>query len=110
MEDGQDSTVTHRVQKFVGVPACGESASFGFTISNNAANQQIRIIERRAVSMRECVSQLAAFMDGARGFGRDMTRNATGKRELREQALHAVFALSDVGVDLRVSTLEIRVG
>src|ERR1700730_5286711 len=60
--------------------------------------------------MRQRVAQFAAFVDGAGSLGSDVAREAAGKRELLEQALHALFVLSDVGVDLRVGAFEVGVG
>src|SRR5204862_230130 len=51
-----------------------------------------------------------AFVNGARGFGRDVARNAAGETELLEEPLHPLGILGDVWIDLAVSAFEVGVG
>ena len=52
----------------------------------------------RRLGVQQRVAQFTAFVDGAGRLRRDMAGNASGKRELRKQALHAFFVARDVGI------------
>ena len=49
-------------------------------------------------------------MNGTGCFRRGMTRNAAGKRELREQTLHSCLVLGHVRIQFAVGALEVSVG
>src|SRR5262249_34972129 len=63
-----------------------------------------------AMRVQHRIAKFAAFVYGARGFGRAVAGNAAGKGELREQAFYALGILSDIGVELAVRSFEISVG
>ena len=63
------------------MPARGQRPGFGLAVADDAGDDQIGIVERRAVRVRERVSELAAFVDRSRRLRRDMARNAA--RETR---------------------------
>ena len=92
------------------MPAGRQRAGLGLAVADHAGDDQVRIVEGRAVGVRERIAQLAALVDRARRLGRDVAGNAAGKRELREQPLHPLFVLRDVRIHLAVGALEIRVG
>src|ERR1041385_6651700 len=92
------------------MPACGQGASLRFSIADDAGYQQIRIIERGAKSVGQCIAQLPAFMNRAGCFGRDMAGNPARKRELFEELLHSRFVLRNVWIDLAVSAFEVGIG
>ena len=79
MQDGQYGTVMSRVQKLVRVPGGSKRTCFGLAIANDAADDEIRIVERCTKRMRECVSQFAAFMNRTRSLGRDVTADTARK-------------------------------
>ena len=56
--------------------------------------------------MRERIAKLAALVDGARSFGRDVGRDAAGEGELLEELLHTLLVAGDVGVDLLIAAVE----
>ena len=60
--------------------------------------------------MRKCIAEFAAFVDGTRGFRRDVTGNAAGKGKLGEQFFHPRFVPGNVRIHLAVSALQIGVG
>src|SRR5215204_3910354 len=60
--------------------------------------------------MDEGVAELAALVDGAGGFRRDVARDPAGKRELAKQAPQPLLVAADVWIDLGVGALEIAVG
>ncbi len=49
MKDRQDCAVALWIEEFVGVPARGEGAGFGFTIADDAGDDQIGVVEGGAV-------------------------------------------------------------
>src|SRR5208283_5012596 len=59
--------------------------------------------------MTQRVAEFAALVDRAGAFGRDVTRNAARKGELNEEPAQPRLILRDVGIDLAVRSLEIRV-
>ena len=110
MKDGQNRAVGGGVEELVRVPACGEGAGFGFAIANDTSDEQVGVVERRAVGMDEGVAELAALMDGAGGFGRDVAGNAKRPTELAEETLDAVGVLLYRRVKLSVGTFKVGVG
>jgi hypothetical protein len=63
MESWEHRSVMHRIEKLVGMPAGGKRSGFGFTVANDAGNDEARIIEGGAECVRQRVSQFAAFMN-----------------------------------------------
>ena len=102
MEDGQDGAVGGGVEKFVGVPACGERSGLGLAVAYHAGYDEIRIVKGSAIGMHERVAEFAALVDGAGRLGRNVAGNAVGPTELAEQPLEAVPVLFDMRVDFRV--------
>src|SRR5262249_5502889 len=68
------------------------------------------LFSRGTGRMRQRVAELAAFVDGARRFGRGVTRDGAGKGELPEQAAQSFFILGDGRIQLAVRSLQIGVG
>src|SRR5436853_891004 len=85
VKDRQDHAVAHGVEKLVAVPAGRQRAGLGFAIADDASDEQIRIIESRAIGMAEAVAEFATFVDGAGRLGSDMAGDAAGEGELREE-------------------------
>ena len=110
MQDGKHGPIGDGVQEFVGMPGGGERASFRLSVADDACHDQGRVIEHGAESVAEGISQLAAFMDGAGAFGRDMAGNATRKRKLGEQFFKSRFILADMRVYFGVSPFQVGVG
>ena len=110
MQDGQDGAVGRRVEEFVRVPARRQGACLGFAVADDAADEEVRVVEGRAEGVRQGVAQLSALVDRARGLRRDVARDAAGERELPEQPLQPVFVLGDGVIDLAVGPLEVGVG
>src|SRR5262249_12163553 len=85
MEDWQDRSIRFRIQKFVRVPACRQRPRFALTVADDAAGQQIRIVEDRAEGMHERIAKLSTFVYGSRSLGSGVARNSSWKRKLLEQ-------------------------
>ncbi len=109
MQDRQDSAVGYRIQKFVRVPAGRERPGLRFAVADHARDDEIRVVERGAVSMRQRVAELAAFVDRPRRFRRGVTRDAARERELFEQPPQPVRVFRHVRVVLAVRAFEVRV-
>src|SRR5215471_2619189 len=110
VQDRKNCSISCRVQKFVRVPGCGQRARFSFPVPNDGRDDQVWVVECGTVCMGQCVSQFAAFMDGAWCFRCNMAGNASRKRELFEQPLHPCLVRCDVRINLAVGALEVRVG
>src|ERR1035437_6297146 len=109
-QDRQDRAVAHRIEELVRMPAGRQRAGLGLAVADDAANEQVRVVECRAEGMRQRIAELAALMDGARCLRRDVAGNAAWERELAEQLAHALLVLRDARVELGVAALEVRVG
>jgi hypothetical protein len=72
----------------------------------DGGHDEVGVVERRAVGVTQCVAQLAAFVNGAGRFGRNVTGDAARERELFEQLLHPFLVLRDVRVNLAVGAFE----
>ena len=57
-------------------------------LSRHDSDDQIRIVEGSAISVRKGIAQFAALIDRSGRFRRDVTGDAAWKRELLEQFLH----------------------
>ena len=79
MQNGKHGAVARRGEKLVRVPAGGQRARFCFAVSDHAGDEEIRVVERGAVGVRERVSQLAALVDRPRRLRRGVARNAARK-------------------------------
>ncbi len=102
VEDGEHGAVGGGVEELVGVPAGGEGAGFRFAVADDAGDDEVGVVEGGAVGVDQGIAELAAFVNGAGGFRRDVAGDAVGPAELAEEALDAVAILFDVGIDLGV--------
>ena len=110
MQDRQHRAVARRIEELVGMPARRERPCLGFAIADDGGHNEIGIIEGCAIGVRKRVAELAALVDRAGRFRRDMARNPAGKRELGEEPLHALHVLRDARIDFAVGSFEIGVG
>ena len=92
------------------MPARRERAGLGLAVADDAGDEEIRVVERRAEGVRQGVAELTAFVDRAGCLRCDVRRDPARERELAEERAEACFVLRDMGVELRVGALEIRVG
>ena len=108
IQDRQHRAVAHWVDKLVGMPRCSERPGLRLAVTHDAGDDEIGVVERHAVSVGETVTQLAAFVDGARGFRSDVAPDMAGEGKLLEELLHPFRVLTLVGIDLGVGAFEIR--
>jgi hypothetical protein len=50
------------------VPTGGEGAGFRFAAANNTTDDEIQIVEGRAIGVSQRIAEFAAFVNGARDF------------------------------------------
>ena len=91
------------------MPGGRERSGFRFAITDHTGDDQIRVVEYRAEGVAERVAEFSALMNGTGAFGRNVARNTTGERELHEQLLEAGSVCGDLGIDLAVGSLQIRI-
>lgn len=110
MQDRQHRAVMRRIEEFVGVPGRGERAGLGLAVTDDTGDDQVGIVEGRAIGMHQRVTELTAFVDRARRFRRRVARDAAGEGELPEQLAQPGGIARDVGIELAVAAFEIGVG
>ena len=106
----QDGAIANRIQEFIRMPGGGKRTGFRLAIAYRDGDDEIRIIERRSVSMGDGVAKLAAFVNRTRRFRRAVRADSSGKRELPEELEQASFVATLVGIDLGVVAFEIAIG
>ena len=89
------------------MPRRGERPGLRLAVADDARDDQVGVVERHAVGVRQAVAKLTAFVDRARGFRRDVAADVAGEGELLEEPLHPLLVLALVRVDLRVGAFEI---
>ena len=109
MQNGQYRTVRRGIQKLVRVPARRQRSRLRLAIAHHARHNQVRIVERRPVSVHQGVAQLPAFVNRPRCLRRNVARNPVRPTELPEKPLDSVLVLFNVRIDLGVRPLKIRV-
>jgi hypothetical protein len=110
VEDWEHRAIADRVEKLVRVPARRQRAGLGLAVPDDATDEEIGGVERRAVGMGQRIPQLAAFVDGPRGLGGHVAGDSAGERELPEQLPQPFGIPGDARIDLAVGPLEVGVG
>jgi hypothetical protein len=110
MQDRQHRSVVDRVQELVGVPAGGRRAGLGFPVAHDARHDEVGTVEGRPEGVGERVAELTPLVDGPRGLGRAVARDAPREGELSKEPVHAHGVPRDVRIELGVGALEPRVG
>src|SRR5207302_10426762 len=85
-------------------------AGLGFAVADDAADDEVGVVEGRAVCVDQRVAELATLVDRAGRLRGGVAGDATGEGELPEEAAHPLFVTPDVWVDLAVRALEPGVG
>ena len=109
VKDRQHAAVAGRVQELVAVPARRERPGLGLAVADDAGDDQVLVVEGRAIGMAQRIAEFAAFMNAARRFRSNVAGNATGEAELLEQPLHALRVLTDIRIDFAVGAFQIGV-
>jgi hypothetical protein len=66
MQVWKNRAVVRGVQKFVGVPTGGQRSSFSLAVADDAGDDQMRIVEGRAISVEQGIPRPGATSDRAR--------------------------------------------
>ena len=106
VQDRQDGTVAARVDEPVRVPAGGQRAGLGLPVADHARHDQVRVVERRAVRVRQRVAKLAALVNRSRRLRRDVARHPAGEGELAEQLPHPGRVALHAGIDVGIAALQ----
>src|SRR5438046_667442 len=91
MQDWEHRAIANGIEKFVRVPAGRHRTGLGFAVTDNARDNQFRIVEGGTVRVCERITELASLVDRAWRFRCRVTRDAARKGELREEPLHALL-------------------
>ena len=110
MKNRQNRSVGGRIEELVGVPGGGQRSGFRLAVSDDAGDDEIRIIEHCSERMAEGIAQLAALVDRARTLRRGMAGNTAGKGKLLKKLLKPGLVAADVGIDFAVGALEVGMG
>lgn len=82
------------------MPTRRQGPGFGLAVPDDSRDQQVRVVEGRAVGVRKRIPEFAALVDRARRFRCDVRRDAAGEGELAEQPPNALGVPGDIGVHL----------
>ncbi len=107
VQDRQHRAVAYRVDELVGVPRRGKRPGLGLAVSDDAGDDQVGVVERHAIGVRQAVAKLTAFVNGAGRFRRDVAADMAGKGKLLEELLHPLDVRALVRVDLGVRAFEV---
>src|SRR5277367_3634080 len=83
---------------------------FGLAIADYTNRDQVWVIKNGSVSMGEAVTKFASFMNGARSLRRTVTAYPARKRKLTEESPQSVSVLALVGINLRISSVQVNRG
>src|SRR5581483_9302724 len=103
----QDRPVGQRVEELVRVPARRERARLRLAVADDAGDGQGRVVEGRAVGVRERVAELSTLVDRAGRLRCGVARDPARERELPEQRAQPRLVAADVRIQLAVRALEI---
>ncbi|MNQ89941.1 hypothetical protein D3C85_1052650 [compost metagenome] len=92
------------------MPAGGQRACFRLTVTDDAGDDQLRIIKRGTVGMGQAVAKFATFMDRSGNLSRYMAGNAIRPRKLPKQANQAVAVALHRRTELGVRAFEVGLG
>src|SRR3984893_15974205 len=82
---------------------------YGFAISDDRGDKQVRIVKSRTKGVRHAITQFATLMNRPGRFRSAVAANAAGKGKLLEELEQSFGILGLIRVDLGVSSFEIRV-
>src|SRR5271154_2073475 len=109
VQNRQHRTIRPWIEKLVRLPRGCKRARFRLAVTDNAGDDQVRIIKCGTKGMTQRIAQLAALVNGPRRRRRNMAGDSAGKRELLKELLQSGFVLSDVWINLAPGAFEIHV-
>ncbi len=106
----QHGPIANRVQEFVGMPRGCKRTGLRLAVADYDCDDEIRIIERCSVAVRDGVPKFAAFVNRTRCLRRAVRADSSGKGKLPEKFQHARFVAALIRIDLGVVPFEIAIG
>src|SRR3546814_10801370 len=98
------------LEELVRVPGGGKRTGLHLAVTDDAGDDDVRVVERRSEGVGQRVAELSALVDRTRHLRRDVARDAAGEGELPEQLGHAPPVATQRRVVLRPAALEPGVG
>ncbi len=89
MQNGQHGAVAGRVEETGALPSAGQRPGFRLAVPDHRGDDQVRVVEGRAESMRQHVAKLAALVNRARSRRADVAGDPAGSRETAAQELQS---------------------
>src|SRR5262249_7870518 len=100
--------VRNWIEKFIAMPTGGEWTGFRLAVADHYEGEQVRMVVRRTVSVRDAVSQFTTFVDASGCFRSGVAANPARKGELFKEALHSREVFTLLWINLRISSLQVR--
>jgi hypothetical protein len=110
VQDGEHDTVADRVEKLVRVPARGQGPGLRLAVPDDAADDEVGVVERRSVGVRQRVPELASLVDRPGRLRSHVGGDPAGEGELPEEPAQPLLVVADLRVHLGVCPLEVGVG
>ncbi len=110
VQDGEHRTGGTGVQVLVGMPGCRQRASFGLPVTYDTGHNQIQIVERCPVGVRKAVTQLATFVDHARGSRKQVAGHPVGPGKLAFETPQAGYVEGEIRIVFAQGSFQIQVG
>jgi hypothetical protein len=110
MQDRKHRAIGRRVDELVAMPGGGQRPGLGLPISDHAGDDQVGIIEDRAISMQQRIAEFAALMNGTRRLRGRVAWYPPWKRELPDEPQNASRMLRHLRIDFAVGSLKPGVG
>src|ERR1700735_225208 len=108
MQNRQYGPVSYGIQKLDTLPTSFERAGFGLAIADNASHDQVRIVEGCSEGVDQRVAEFASLMHRVRCMRSAMTGDTARRGKRAEEKTHAVNVLSNLRMNLGVSSFKIR--
>ena len=109
MQDRQHRAVARGIEEADPLPRALQRRRLGLAVADDAGDEQIGVVERRAEGVHERVAELAALVDRAGRRHADVAGDPARRRELAHEGEQPGLVGGDARVDLRVGPLEVDV-
>ena len=109
VQNRKDSAVPHRIEEVDGLPASFERTGLGFSVADDAGDDQIRIIESGSERVNQRIAEFPAFVHGIRDVRSAMAGHAARRRELPEKKPQAVLIWRDLRMNFGIRAFQIGV-
>ena len=107
VQNRKHRAVPRWIEEVDGLPASFERTSLRFSVTDDAGNDQIRIVESGAESVNQRIAKFSALMHGIRNVRSAMAGHAARRRELAEKKPQAVLIRRDLRMYFGISSFQI---